>query len=192
MRWTGRAAAGALGLAFALTLGAHSSLADGAWLTPPYTSWNTPGMSIPLAGPATSDDTEFSSTPCLPRTPETAEDKAVSGAGWTLFDAYISGWGMTVIDGERGYDGMCRPLDWQSFVFVNGVFAGTLSPVDMEARTTGDLLGVRVLPGGTSIVAQYAKYVGSDPFCCPSQDMSITYDVNSQGGLPVVTPYNPP
>ena len=42
-----------------------------------------------------------------------------------------------MISGLAAYDGMCRPLGYQSFVFVDGVFAGTVSPEPMNSRTTG-------------------------------------------------------
>jgi hypothetical protein len=41
--------------------------------------------------------------------------------------------------GTAGYDGMCRPRQYQDFVFVGSVFAGTLSPQPMDSRTDGAL-----------------------------------------------------
>src|SRR5918995_476956 len=65
------------------------------------------------------------------RTPETAADGQVAAAGWTPFGTYIGGWGVQIVRGLTGVDGMCRPLQYQEFVFVDGMFAGTVSPAPM-------------------------------------------------------------
>ena len=61
------------------------------------------------------------------RPPQLDEDKRLRDQGWDLVGAYQGGWQILVIRGTAGYDGMCRPLQYQDFVFVRGVFAGTLS-----------------------------------------------------------------
>jgi hypothetical protein len=68
---------------------------------------------------------------------ETPEDQALTDAGWSLPAPYLAGWGMLAVDGASSYDGMCRPLGYNGFVFVAGIFAGTISPDLMDSRTTG-------------------------------------------------------
>jgi len=56
-------------------------------------------------------------------------------AGWHLFSAAQVGWGIRLVDGLVGYDGMCRPNQFQGFVFADGQFVGTISPAPMNSRT---------------------------------------------------------
>ena len=62
------------------------------------------------------------------RPPQVDEDKRVREQGWDLVGPYQGGWEIVVIRGTAGYDGMCRPRQYQDFVFVRGAFVGTLSP----------------------------------------------------------------
>ena len=100
-------------------------------------SWNKPGMSIPSA-PRNSEgvDPRCRTTS---RLPELDADKSLRNRGWDLFGAYQGGWQVLVIGATASYDGMCRPQQYQEFVFVRGVFAGTLSPQLMASRTDGAL-----------------------------------------------------
>ena len=86
----------------------------------------TPGMAMPhpvrnRPGPATDVDTRCTDQA---RPAETDEDRAVERAGWTLFASYSAGWGVRIVRGLAGYDGMCRPMEYQGFVFVDGKLAG--------------------------------------------------------------------
>jgi hypothetical protein len=45
--------------------------------------------------------------------------------------------GTSVVLGLAGFDGMCRPLRVHAFVFIDGAFAGTLTPSVMNARSDG-------------------------------------------------------
>src|SRR6185503_6723025 len=112
--------------------------ADGAWLNEPTpVNWNTPGMSVPQAPPPTG---QIDPRMILRnRWAESAEDEAVAQAGWHLYAEYLAGWNVKIVNGTSGFDGMGRPLGYQAFVFVDGVYAGTLSPDLMDARTDGSL-----------------------------------------------------
>jgi hypothetical protein len=155
-----------------------------AWLDEPKPgSWNNPGLSIPAAPkPQGAVD---------PRCKEAArpaqldEDKRVQGQGWDLVGAYQGGWQTLVIRGTAAYDGMCRPRQYQDFVFVRGVFAGTLSPQAMESRTDGALARVS-LQSGSRLIAEYERYAASDPLCCPSRTTTVVFDIASDG--PVLRP----
>src|SRR6476659_4167678 len=93
------------------TLAPRPAAADGAWLDNPAGTWNMPNMAMPhptqnRPGPATEVDTRCTQQA---RPAETDEDRAVERAGWTLFASYEAGWGVRIVRGLAGYDGMCRP-----------------------------------------------------------------------------------
>ncbi len=85
-----------------------------------------------------------------------------------------------MIRAAAGYDGMCRPLQYQDFVFVRGVFAGTLSPQPMDSRTDGALSQVS-LQGPTRVAAAYARYAATDALCCPSRTTNVIFEVANDG-----------
>src|SRR5689334_13774205 len=106
--------------------------ADGSWLDQPLATWNSPGMDL-----AQAPGMDPSTNPrCLDggRPAETDADQALVANGWTLFSSYLGGWSTVVVRALSGYDGMCRPLGYNEFVFVDGQFAGTLSPDLMDSR----------------------------------------------------------
>jgi len=162
--------------------------ADGSWLDAPIQNWNTPGASLPAA-PAMDPSTN---PMCLgpqsqARPPETAEDYALTDAGWTLVAAYQGGFGVKLIEALSGYDGMCRPLGYQVFVFVDGSFAGTLSPVLMDSRMDG-ALSRDALFSRQNLSATFLRYTPTDPLCCPSSMSSLSYTIDTSGAAPVVVP----
>jgi hypothetical protein len=122
------------------------------------------------------------------RPAETAEDLAVTNAGWTLVGGYQGGWGIKILIGASGADGMCRPLGFQTFVYVDGQFAGTISPVLMDARTDGVVSRVDLGPGEAPLTATFNRYTPADPLCCPSSTSFVQYKIDSSSGLPVLVP----
>jgi hypothetical protein len=186
VRW--RAAFGALGIlvaALALSSLAAFAQADGpgAWLeTSPPDNWNTPGGTVPLAPPPTGNNVD-PRCGAQERPPESPEEEQVVAAGWRLFNAARVGWGIRVVDGLVDYDGMCRPNQFNGFVFADGQFAGTISPAPMDSRTDG-VGRVLDLRGPATISAQFVRYTANDPLCCPSSTFSVAYDVDrhAEGG----------
>jgi len=73
---------------------------------------------------------------------------------------------------------MCRPREYQAFVFVRGVFAGTLSPQPMESRSDGSL-GRLFLQNEKQLIAEYQRYDKSDPLCCPTKHTSVVFDIEN-------------
>jgi len=166
---------------------AAPAAADGGWLDEPVLdAWNQPGQGVPAAPPATGSPNPFCDR--LHRPAETAEDAAVETAGWTLYATYESGWGVRVVHGLVGHDGMCRPMDYQTFVFVNGVYAGTTSPVPMSARTDGAETSTMLSAPGDSLVSQFARYGSSDALCCPSRISTLQLRIDQSGGAPALMP----
>ena len=57
---------------------------------------------------------------------------------------------------------MCRPWSYQVFVFVGERFAGTLSPVLMDARTDGAWQAVRI-GSRLRLAAEFLRYTRRRP-----------------------------
>jgi hypothetical protein len=141
-------------------------------------SWNTPGPPIPTAPRAQG----VVDPRCreMARPPQTEEDKRLRDQGWDLVGAFQGGWDILVIRGTAGYDGMCRPRQFQDFVFVRGAFAGTLSPWVMDSRADGALARVS-LQSNRRLIAEYDRHAATDPLCCPSRTTSVVFDIVSDG-----------
>jgi hypothetical protein len=143
-------------------------------------SWNVRSAAIPAA--------PKSQEPADPRCRETArpaqldEDRRVRERGWDLIGPYQGGWVMLVIRGAAGYDGMCRPLQYQDFVFRGGVFAGTLSPRPMDSRTDGALERVS-LQDAARVTGEYVRYDAKDPLCCPTRTAFVAFEMGTDGVL---------
>ncbi|MFN8557187.1 MAG: LppP/LprE family lipoprotein [Dehalococcoidia bacterium] len=102
-----------------------------------------------------------------------------------MVGSYESGWGVRVVLGASNYDGMCRPLGYQVFVFADGLFAGTVAPVPMDSRTDG-AAGPSSLVDGDRLNVTFSRYAPSDPLCCPSRTSSVTYAIDRAGAAPVL------
>src|SRR5262245_52521074 len=146
-------------------------------------AWNKPGVPLPAAPRV--DGNVDPRCRGMARPPELQEDKRLREKGWDLVGAYQGGWQILVIGATAGYDGMCRPLQYQSFVFQRGVFVGTLSPNAMDSRTDGALSQV-YLQANDRVVAEYLRYNDADPLCCPSRTTSVEFEIAS--GPPVLRP----
>lgn len=176
-----------------LVLGLSSPVgvkADGVWLDGAVDQWNTPGMAVPAPPPrspfepfATDDPLRCSQSD---RPLQTPEDAAVAAAGWTLFGTYQGGWGIVVVAGLTGHDGMCRPLGYQYFVFVDGMFAGTTSPLPMDSRIDGSAGPPTFTAPGDTLQTHFARYADTDPLCCPSRISDASYSVERTTAGPVV------
>lgn len=155
-----------------------------SWLDDPNpSSWNKRGLSIPVA-PRIQGNMDSRCRDAA-RPPELEQDKRLRDQGWDLVGAYQGGWQILVLRATAGYDGMCRPLQYQDFVFVRGVFAGTLSPQAMDSRIDG-ALGRISLQSDSRLTAEYARYAATDPLCCPSRKTAVVFEIANDG--PVVRP----
>lgn len=171
----------ALGLTASLGWLPDIARAQSSWLDESApASWNEPGMEIPVA-PAR----EGGSARCRQsaRLPQSAGERAVVDRGWNLVGASHEGSRVVVLMGTANYDGMCRWWQYQAFVFVDGVFAGTLSPQPMDSRTDGALNEVSI-QANDRLTAQYERYTDADPLCCPSRIATVEFEVDrTQGGV---------
>lgn len=160
------------------------------WLDRPLTNWNRPGAPLPRApqGPSPAD--------LLKRCPATgaplasAAAQQLSGAGWIAFlplDREFVQDDVEILGGMADADGMCRPLNYQLFVFVGGAFAGTLSPQPMNSRADLSSGALRLLAGGI-VSAEFLRFTSSDALCCPSAHVSVRYRIDRQSPAPLVVP----
>lgn len=157
----------------------------GSWLDRPLANWNKNLSELPP--PASQADREIQARcPNLIRQPDTLYERRMVSAGWMLYGG-IQSYGLTqVVTALSGADGMCHPMGHQAFVFVDNNYAGTLSPVEMDSRTNGDLTTIR-FPGATSISAEFVRCRGGESLCIPTRISYVTYEV-SGNQAPVVTP----
>ena len=177
-----------LALALSLVLPGPVLARQASWLDADLASWNTPGMAIPAA-PVIAGNPD---PRCAERErpAETVEDAALVAQGWRLFLPYQRGWDVTLVSGLAAYDGMCRPFGYQFFVFVDGVYAGTIAPAPMDSRTDGAASDVN-LWFKDQLGAEFLRYTADDPLCCPSRTTSVEYTIATMVDGPVVNPVPP-
>ena len=159
--------------------------ADGTWLDQnPLMQWNEPGMALPTVE---GEDGEVLGLRCssTARPPETEEDRAVAESGWFLMNGYTAGWGVRVVGGTSSYGGMCRPFDYQYFVFVDEAFAGTLSPETMSSIRDGAVVYTSILAPNLLSV-EFDRFAAGDAFCCPSGRSVAFYRIERTDAGPVV------
>ena len=164
-------------IVLALLVFAGGAFAQTSWLDRPLnTNWNNGSGTVPTAPRVGGDPASTAQCTGEIRAPESIADRAVTRAGWTLFGASQTYGPVTVVKALASFDGMCRPLQYNVFVFVSIRFAGTLSPTVMNSRSDGSAAEVR-LTNAETIVAEFNRYTSSDALCCPSQTSMVTYSV---------------
>jgi hypothetical protein len=163
--------------------------AAGIWLDHPLKGWNQPGGAIPAPKAGQEEKAAVIQRCTLQPRTSTAPEKALDAAGWITFwnvDQQLVRDGVEIVGGMAGADGMCRPTDYNLFVFVDGRYAGTLSPVTMVSRTDGSSGVVRMpLP---ELTAEFVRYGPTDPLCCPSSRVTVRYRIDRSAAAPVVVP----
>jgi len=154
-------------------------------LDAPLAVWNQPGGEVPTAPTASGAPNPLCER--TPRPPETPADLEVAAAGWKLVGSFEGGWGILAVTGTADFDGMCRPVDYQVFVFYNGQFAGTIAPEPMTSRTSGAGTLSRISSG--QLFASFVRYAETDPLCCPSRpSVLVEYRIDQPDGSPVLVP----
>jgi hypothetical protein len=183
-------------IAFTLGFGAVAvaQSSSSTWLDKPLTNWNTPGRAIPAASPGTESVAEFTRRCSLNPPQTTAGERTLADAGWVpyrVFDRQILDRDVEIIGGMAAADGMCRPMHFNVFVFVNGHLAGTLSPQPMDSRADGSIGGaVRLSAADDRIEAGFSRYQDKDALCCPSSHVTVRYRIDRTTTPPVVVPVN--
>jgi hypothetical protein len=178
-------------LSIIFSASAQQAGTDNSWLDRPLVNWNRQGKDFPqLPSPSKTAGESASVSRCREqvRQPASAAERAVVQKGWTLYGQVYSHGTTTVFTAMSGVDGMCRPLGYQAFVYSEGRYAGTLSPVPMDSRTDSSLTNIRLI-GATRIAAEFARYGKSDPLCCPSKKSTVNYNLRNDE-IPDLTPVN--
>jgi hypothetical protein len=151
-----------------------------SWFDSPLFNWNRQGDEFPqLPRPVLAGQSPLDSR-CRDqlRQPAVAAERAVVKLGWTLYGPAQIFASARLFTALAGVDGMCRPLGYQAFVYAEGRYAGTLSPMPMNSRTDGALTTVRLV-SATRIIAEFARYRDSDPLCCPSRISTVDYSLRN-------------
>ncbi len=166
---------------------APAGAAQQSWLDAPLTNWNPAGRPLPTA-PRPDSGSRDPQCASREREPATAEDQQVVAAGWGLYSTYQAGWDVTIVSGTSDYDGMCRPMGYQVFVFLRGQYAGTIAPVPMASRADGALSDVHYF-GGDQLTGTFVRYAPDDPLCCPSRpSVFVTYRLVTTPNGPSLQP----
>jgi len=155
-----------------------------SWLEAKLANWNVMGAPVPRAPKPEGEPATVLRCQEQVRPPASLEDRAVAAAGWSLVGS-LQVWGQNaVLTGFSGVDAMCRPLGYQVFVFADGRFAGTLSPVPMDSRSDGAAQTPELF--GSSVRVAYSRYAPSDPLCCPSRVDTLGFRINRGSKGPVL------
>lgn len=158
------------------------------WLDQPLANWNKARAPVPTA-PAPEEPLKAVASRCRLTPPATGPAGAIAAAGWLPFNYFgqpITQDNMEIVGGMTGADGMCRPTQYNVFVFVAGRFAGTLSPALMTSREDGSSGAVRLDPPG--ITVEFARYAPRDPLCCPSARAAVRFRIDRTAAGAVVVP----
>jgi hypothetical protein len=167
--------AGALLLSLFVAVTGAETRERARWLEEsPLPVWNKRGADVPKAPPVEAAADSRCGGDARPAASK--EDRTVASAGWSLVGAAQSFAGARAFLATAGYDGMCRPLEFQGFVFLGGRFAGLLSPAPMRTRTDGAVVALRLL-SETTVEAEYSRYLEQDPLCCPSRTTVVRFRI---------------
>ena len=161
--------------------GAVVSAQSGAWLDRELAGWNMYGAAVPTS--ASSPQRDAVRKRCFATVTSSPAAAAVAAAGWLPFlhqDRELKRARIEVVAGTTDATAACEPIDFNLFVFVDGRFAGTLSPAPMRANKDGAAGAVRIT-GADTITAEFARYALDDPECCPSRRVRVSYQVNEAG-----------
>jgi heat shock protein HslJ len=164
---------------FLVLSGLPSVAAPTSWLDQPPQPWNRQGEALPTA--KSTEGWRLNAKQCAQviRAPQSPTERALRQRGWYLFGRAAKHNAVEIVLGTIGFDGMCRPMGYQAFVFMDGRYAGTLSPELMNARSDGSLMGDMKFTGDRTVEVKFARYRETDPLCCPSRMSRVTYQLRN-------------
>jgi heat shock protein HslJ len=156
---------------------AQATPGQSSWLDRRLANWNRQSGSLPqLPEPSAAPGARANRCRQQVRQATTPAEKALERRGWLVYGPVYSYDLTKIVTAVSGFDGMCRPLGFQAFVYWEGRYGGTLSPVLMNARADGSLTNIRLVNAST-ISADFARYRRSDALCCPSRISSVNYSL---------------
>ena len=124
-------------------------------------------------------------------TPKAASPESITAlrrARWLPYlhlDQAIARDGLEVVGGMTAATPGCEPERFNLFVFVNGSFAGTVSPAAMTPSRDRAAGAVRVT-GADTISVEFASYLPGDPECCPSSRERVSYRLDKTSAGPTL------
>lgn len=182
-----------IALAFLLltgTLDASQAGSSRSWLDRPLAGWNKAGALVPAtATPGESRD-QILKRCGLELRRATAADRALADAGlipMTHLTRVLVRDDVEIVDGVVGMDEGCEPASFNTFVFVGGRFAGTLSPTAMAPRRDGAAGAIRII-SADEITVDFLRYGPADTECCPAAHVKARFRINRTQTPPVVEP----
>ena len=141
------------------------------------------------ASPLTADSYAGLEKRCgTPRTASPESITALRRARWVPFlhlDQAITRNGIEVVGGMTAAAPGCEPERFNLFVFVEGAFAGTVSPAAMTPSRDGAAGAVRIT-GADTITVEFARYLPGDSECCPSSRDRVSYRIDKTGAGPTL------
>ncbi len=160
--------------------------AQSDWLDmKPLPSWNSRSRAILQTSKIPMGELKRCSV--VVRQPTLPADFLLTKMNWTLVGAAQVYGKTTVVSTAEAFDGMCRPLKFQTLVFVGNRVAGTLSPGQMDARTDGSLVNVK-MTSERSLTAEYVRYRATDALCCPYKTEAVTFVIKPDGANFLLVP----
>lgn len=165
---------------FSATAFGQSSWLDRGFSTP----WNTGNGVIPSAPRSNGESPNSQMCRGTIRAAESINDRAMTRAGWFLFGPTYSYGTISIVTAMASVDGMCRPNEYNGFVFVGNRFAGTLAPTVSNSRTDGALSTIQLF-NPDNLTVQFVRYDDDDGMCCPSRTSYVNYEI-TLGTRPVV------
>ncbi len=161
------------------------------WLDTDLVNWNMAGAGIPTAPMPEEAGTYTGRCQAAKHEPISIHEKEIARGGWNIVAPSTTDKGVTIVTAASDADGMCRPWNYQMFVFTAEKFAGTLSPTTMDSRIDGAGWGVDVTSGNgdTAYVnARYNRYKEDDALCCPSSESVVRFEIVKSAANPVLKP----
>jgi len=148
----------------------------------PVVNWNKPGGAIPRGPKVNKADLRDALTNCgedKVKSESTKEARHVVSAGWLGASVLKRSGDIVFVEAANAYDGMCREMDYQDFVFSAGKFIGTISPEPMGSRFDAsgrvDIDSVNA----QRFTATFFRFGKNDGACCPSRESIVTYEIRS-------------
>lgn len=157
-----------------------------SWLDRPLDAWNKRGAAVPSPAQKPSQPAVLMKR-CNLTSPTQAGAAAVAAAGWVPYlhqDRALARDGVEIVGGLADASAACDPAGFNLFVFVNGRFAGTLSPTSMTTSRDGVAGAVR-LTSADSLTTEFARFAPGDLECCPSTRVRVTYRID-RGEQPTI------
>ena len=124
-------------------------------------------------------------------TPKAASAESIAAlrrARWVPFlhlDRAIARNGIEVLGGMTSATPGCEPERFNLFVFMDGAFAGTVSPTAMTPSRDGAAGAVRIT-GADTLTVEFARYLPNDTECCPSSRERVIYRIEKTGAGPTL------